>query len=150
MGGYDNHDNNIEDHGNLMAEFDNAVGSFYDALVELGIQDEVVIFTASDFARKLVSNGDGSDHAWGGNSLIIGGAVNGKQIYGSYPDLYLGNEFDSGNGRIVPTTSCDELFAEIALWAGASSGDLYQILPNIDHFWTPVPSSGPLGILPIS
>lgn len=150
QGGFDNHDNNIEDHGALMAELDNAVGSFYDTLVELGIENDVVIFTASDFARKLVSNGDGSDHAWGGNSLVIGGAVNGQKIYGSYPDLFLGNELDAGNGRIVPTTSCDELFAELALWMGASSADLFQILPNIDRFWTPNPTIGPLGLLPIT
>ncbi|MFT6808847.1 MAG: hypothetical protein ACJA01_002078 [Saprospiraceae bacterium] len=150
QGGYDNHDNNLEDHGALMANLDEAVGSFYDTLVELGLENDVVIFTASDFARKLVSNGDGSDHAWGGNSLIIGGAVNGKKIYGSYPDLYLGNNLDAGNGRILPTLSCDELFAELALWMGASSGDLNQILPNIDRFWTPTPAAGPLGILPIA
>lgn len=148
--GYDNHDNNIEDHGNLMADLDVAIGSFYEALEELQLEEDVVIFTASDFARKLVSNGDGSDHAWGGNSLVIGGGLNGKQIYGTYPDLYLGNELDAGNGRILPTTSCDELFAELALWMGASSADLNQILPNIGHFWTPEPSQGPLGILPIS
>ena len=149
QGGYDNHDNNIEDHGELLATFDNAVGTFYDALVELGVENDVVICTISDFARKLVSNGDGSDHAWGGNSLVIGGAVNGQQIYGDYPDLYLNNPLDVGTGRFLPTTSCDELFAELALWMGASSADLDQILPNINNFWTPQPSQGPLGLLPI-
>lgn len=149
QGGYDNHDNNIEDHGELMSTLDAAVGSFYSALEELEIENDVVIFTASDFARKLVSNGDGSDHAWGGNSLVIGGAINGKQIYGDYPDLYLGNSLDAGNGRMVPTLSCDELFAELALWMGASSASLDQILPNLDRFWTPTASSGPLGLLPI-
>ena len=149
QGGYDNHDNNIEDHGELMANLDIAVGSFYAALQELRIENDVVIFTASDFARKLVSNGDGSDHAWGGNALVIGGAVNGKKIYGDYPDLYLGNSLDAGNGRIVPTMSCDELFAELALWMGASSASLDEILPNLDRFWSPSPMTGPLGLLPI-
>ncbi len=148
--GYDNHDNNIEDHGILMADLDTAIGSFYAALEELQIENDVVIFTASDFARKLVSNGNGSDHAWGGNALVIGGNINGKQIYGNYPDLYLGNDLDAGNGRILPTISCDELFAEMALWMGASSADLFQILPNIDRFWSPVPTAGPLGLLPIT
>ncbi len=149
-GGYDNHDNHIEDHGDLMSTLDNAIGAFYNSLIELGVQNDVVIFTASDFARKLVSNGDGSDHAWGGNSLVIGGAVSGQKIYGSFPELYLNNPLDTGNGRILPTISCDELFAELALWMGASSSDLDQILPNIGRFWTPISSSGPLGFLPIS
>ena len=146
QGGYDNHDNNIEDHGNLMSQLDTAIGSFYAALTELGLQDDVVIFTASDFARKLVSNGNGSDHAWGGHSLVIGGGVQGQKIFGTYPDLYLGNEWDAGNGRIVPTTSCDQLFAELALWMGASTGDLYQILPNIENFWDPNSGGTPLGL----
>jgi len=150
QGGYDNHDNNLVDHGGLMSDLDAAIGSFYGALTELGVQNDVVIFTVSDFARKLVSNGDGSDHAWGGNSMVIGGAVNGQKIYGDYPDLYVGNPLDAGTGRIVPTVSCDELFAELALWMGASTGDLDQILPNITNFWVPQPNVGPLGILPIT
>ena len=146
QGGYDNHDNNIVDHGALMAQLDTALGSFYAALTELGMQDDVLIFTASDFARKLVSNGNGSDHAWGGHALVLGGGITGKKIYGTYPDLFLGNEWDAGNGRIVPTTSCDELFAELALWMGASTGDIDEILPNIGNFWTPSPSDTPLGL----
>ncbi|MEE9373627.1 MAG: DUF1501 domain-containing protein [Saprospiraceae bacterium] len=147
--GYDNHDNNIVAHGDLMSQLDAAVGSFYTALTELSMQDDVLIFTASDFARKLVSNGDGSDHAWGGHSMVIGGSVIGKKIYGTYPDLYIDNPLDAGNGRIVPTTSCDELFAEMALWMGASTGDLDEILPNIENFWTPSPTGMPLGFLPV-
>ena len=149
QGGYDNHDNNITDHGNLMTQLDTAIGSFYTALTELGMQDDVVIFTASDFARKLVSNGNGSDHTWGGHSLVIGGGVSGKKVYGTYPDLYLDNPWDSGKGRIIPTTSCDELFAELALWMGASTGDLYNVLPNIGNFWTPTPSEMPLGMFTV-
>jgi len=146
--GYDTHDNIIEEHGDLMSELDGAIDSFYNALVEIGMQDDVVIFTASDFARKLTSNGDGSDHAWGGNSLVIGGAIEGKKIYGDYPDLYLDNPQDVGRGRLLPTTSCDELFAELALWMGASTAALPDILPNIENFWTPDPATRPLGILP--
>ncbi len=62
--GFDNYDNNIEDHGVLMANLDSAIVSFYAALEEVQIENDVVIFTSSDFARELVSNGDGSDHAW--------------------------------------------------------------------------------------
>ena len=112
---------------------------------ELGVGNNVVGFTMSDFGRKLTSNGDGSDHAWGGNSILFGGAVDGQKIYGQYPELYLDNDLDLGGGRLIPTTSCDEYFAELALWFGASSSDLYQIFPNITNFWTPT-ADGTLGM----
>ena len=130
-----------------MTTLNTAITSFYDALVELGVENDVTTFTMSDFARKISSNGDGADHAWGGNCLVFGNAVDGQKMYGTYPDLYLGNPLDTGGGRIIPTTSCDEYFAELALWFGASSSDLDQIFPNINNFWTPTPGGGPLGFM---
>ena len=147
LGGFDNHNNFLTEHADLMTQLDAGIASFYNALVELGVSNDVTSFTISDFSRKLVSNGDGSDHAWGGHTLVFGGAVAGQKIYGQYPDLYLGNPLDTGSGRIIPTTSCDEYFAELALWFGASSADIDQILPNINNFWTPVPTGGPLGFM---
>ncbi len=146
-GGYDTHADMLTDHADLMTELDGAVGSFNAAMIELGLQNNVTGFTMSDFGRKLSSNGDGADHAWGGNSLVFGGAVDGQKIFGQYPDLYLDNPIDMGGGRLIPTTSCDEYFAELALWFGASSSDLYQIFPNITNFWTPVTNGSPLGFM---
>lgn len=147
LGGFDTHDNIIQDHAALMTELDTALQEFYTALVELQVGDNVTTFTISDFARKLISNGDGSDHAWGGHTLVMGGAVQGKRIYGQYPNLYLDNALDTGEGRLIPTLSCDEYFAELALWFGASSSDLDQILPNIRNFWTPQTDGHPIGFL---
>jgi len=147
LGGFDTHDNFLLEHGELMTTLDNALQSFYDALVELGVENDVTTFSISDFSRKLVSNGNGSDHAWGGHALVMGGAVSGQKIYGQYPNLYLGNSLDTGDGRLIPTTSCDEYFAELALWFGASPADLSQILPNIGNFWTPTADSQPIGFI---
>lgn len=147
MGGFDTHDNFLIRHGDLMANLDTALKSFSDAMVELGLEDSVTTFTSSDFARTLVSNGNGTDHGWGGNAMVLGGSVNGQKIYGQYPDLYLNSAQDLGNGRMVPTTSCDEYFAELALWLGASHSDLDLILPNIGNFWTPTAGSGPMGLM---
>ena len=146
LGGFDTHDT-LTGHGTLMGILDTALQSFYDALVELGVENQVTTFTISDFARKLVSNGAGSDHAWGGHAMVMGGSINGQKIYGQYPDLYLGNSIDTGNGRLIPTTSCDEYFAELALWFGASSADIDQILPNIRNFWSPESGSLPIGFM---
>jgi len=146
LGGFDTHDNILVEHADLMTALDDALKSFYDALVELGVENDVTTFTISDFARKLISNGNGSDHAWGGHTIVMGGAVNGQNIYGQYPNLYLGNSLDTGNGRLIPTTSCDEYFAELAMWFGASASDLEHILPNIGNFWTPG-GSQPIGFM---
>ena len=147
LGGFDNHANNLEDHALLMQELDDSLHAFYNSLVELGLEDSVTIYTMSDFGRKLITNGDGTDHAWGGHTLVLGGQVNGQKIYGTYPEVYLGSTLDTGGGRFIPTTSTDEYFAELALWFGASSSDLDYILPNITNFWNPGSGERPLGFL---
>lgn len=147
LGGFDNHDDNLVRHASLLQELDIALSEFHSCMTNLGLENNVTSFTISDFSRKLVTNGDGSDHAWGGHTLVLGGAVNGKKIYGQFPDLYLGNPLDTGTGRIIPTTSCDEYFAELALWFGASSSDLDQILPNITNFWSPSTNGHPIGFM---
>ncbi len=147
IGGFDTHDGGIASHSARMADLNDAINFFYEALKELGMENSVTTFTISDFARKLVSNGNGTDHAWGGNAMVFGGAVNGGDIYGQYPDLYSGNSQDLGGSQLVPTTSTDEYFAELALWFGASASDLDQILPNIRNFWTPSSTGRPLGFM---
>lgn len=147
IGGFDNHDELINAHANLMNTVDDAMTSFYAATEELGVSDCVTTFTISDFARTLTSNGNGTDHAWGGNAIVMGGAVKGKNMYGDYPILNLGNDLEIGGGILIPTTSADEYFAEIALWFGISPNDLSQILPNIGNFYDVGSSDKPLGFM---
>jgi uncharacterized protein (DUF1501 family) len=124
-----------------------ALSEFHDALVEIGVGNEVTTFTSSDFGRTLTSNGRGSDHAWGGNHLIMGGAVNGGELYGAYPSLHEGNPLDTGRGRLIPTTSVDQYFAELALWFGVSARDLELVLPNLSRFYAPGSATPPLGFM---
>lgn len=147
FGGFDNHDELINNHNLLMQTLDNAMSEFYDATVELGVSDCVSTFTISDFARTLTSNGNGTDHAWGGNAMVMGGAVKGRNMYGEYPILSLGSDLELGGGIIMPTTSADEYFAEIALWFGISPNDLSQILPNIGNFYNTASGAAPIGFL---
>ena len=95
------------------------------------------------------SNGSGSDHGWGGNHFVVGGAVNGKQIYGDYPEtLHPGNELDLGRGRLIPTMSVDEYNAELALWFGVgNNSDLETILPNIREFYGSGAGAAPVGFM---
>ncbi|NIL99379.1 MAG: DUF1501 domain-containing protein [Acidobacteria bacterium] len=147
MGGWDHHDEVLVNQENMLPIVSAALSEFNAAMVELGVQNDVTTFTASDFGRTLTSNGRGSDHAWGGNHMIMGGAVRGADFYGQYPSLYLGNSQDTGRGRLIPTTSTDEYFAELALWFGVARQDLEIVLPNIRRFYDPASPTTPLGII---
>ncbi|MFT4534866.1 MAG: hypothetical protein ACJA1A_002237 [Saprospiraceae bacterium] len=148
IGGWDHHDNVLGNQNVMLPIVSNALSEFNDALTEIGMHNDVVTFTISDFARTLTSNGNGSDHAWGGNQMIMGGPVNGGQIFGNFPSLALeGNDFNLSNrGRILPTTSVDEFYAEIALWFGVSPNDLDYILPNLCNFYSSSNCTQPPGM----
>lgn len=146
-GGFDHHSGLLANQAAMLPVVDGAVKAFYDTVVELGAQDEVVLYSGSDFGRTLTSNSQGSDHAWGGNQFVLGGQVKGKRIYGSYPDLYQDNNLDLGRGRLIPTTSVDEFFAEMALWLGVSRSNLPLVLPNISRFIDTGGTSAPVGFL---
>ena len=149
FGGWDHHDEVLENQNFMLGMLSLAIGQFFDALTEVGLQDQVTLFTISDFARTLTSNGNGSDHAWGGNAIVAGGAVNGKRIYGQYPDLYVsGNPLMvSPRGNLIPTTAADLYFAELALWFGVSPNDLSLIFPNLANFYDTASNVMPLGFL---
>ncbi len=148
FGGWDHHDEVIENQEYMLGVVSAAIGELYAALDTLNMSDNVTTYTISDFARTLTTNGNGSDHAWGGNAIVAGGAVNGKKIYGSFPSLNLsGNPLMVSNrGNLIPTTSADALFAELALWFGVSPFDLATILPNIGNFYSPGSATTPLGL----
>ena len=146
MGGWDLHGNIEANHPALMASVNQAVAEFQASMGQLGVEDSVTLFSASDFARTLSSNGSGTDHAWGGNQFVVGGAVNGGKTYGTYPELSLGSSLDTGRGRLIPTTSVDQYFAELALWMGVSPSNLGMVLPNLSRFHN-ISSGAPLGFL---
>ncbi len=134
MGGYDNHDKLIGDHNTLMSQLDFAMDAFYRATAEMGLADKVTLFTASDFGRTLSSNGDGSDHGWGGHHFVLGGGVRGGQYYGVAPEISITGNGQVGQGRIIPTTSVDQYGATLSTWFGAAPGELTTLFPNIGNF----------------
>ena len=143
-GGFDLHTNEggaIGAHANLLRDVSKALKGFYDATVVLGLATNVTAFTVSDFSRTFPMNGGfGADHGWGNHQMIVGGAVTGQKIYGQFTDLVVSSgttvgQFDTGTGRWIPTTSCDEYFACLARWYGVSPTDIAStVLPNIGHF----------------
>ncbi len=134
LGGFDNHDSLMTDHPIRMAQLNEGLGQFQLALAELGVADRVTTFTASDFGRTLSSNGNGSDHGWGGHHFIMGAAVRGGRYYGTAPRVSLTSDDQVGQGRLLPSTSVDQYAATLARWFGVSSTEMPTVLPNIGNF----------------
>jgi uncharacterized protein (DUF1501 family) len=155
IGGFDTHDGQISSlgangHHLLLQRVSDAVTAFYRAMTAIGRQNDVTLFTASEFARTINSNGNGSDHAWGSVQFAVGGAVNGGQVYGRYPNIVLNNSLTGSvsdnatqgecfsRGQFIPTTAVEQFSATLARWMGVPDAELPVIFPNIDNF-----SSGP-------
>jgi uncharacterized protein (DUF1501 family) len=134
IGGFDTHDDLVTLQPNLLGDVSNSIKAFHDSLLEMGMDSDVTLFTHSDFGRTLTSNGDGSDHAWGGIQFVVGGAVRGATIYGDYPLLEIGSAQDVGGGRFIPAVSADQYAATLASWFGVADADLTRITPNIGNF----------------
>ncbi|MCF6193111.1 MAG: DUF1501 domain-containing protein [Kangiellaceae bacterium] len=134
VGGWDTHDNQVVAHANLLTNLSQAMVDFDSALASINKDSEVTTFTMSEFGRTLTSNGDGTDHGWGGVQMVMGGAVNGGQFYGEIPDLNLNSDDDFADGRMIPTTSMDQYAATLAKWFGLSDAELLDIFPNLGNF----------------
>jgi uncharacterized protein (DUF1501 family) len=137
VGGYDTHGAQLTGQSNLFTELSQALNAFYSATTELGIAQQVTTFTASDFGRTYPTNGSGSDHGWGSHQFVLGGAVQGGRLFGTFPTLAVNGPDDTGQGRWIPTTSVDEFSATLATWFGVSASDLPTVLPNIGRFAHP-------------
>jgi uncharacterized protein (DUF1501 family) len=137
VGGYDTHGDQLTGQANLLTELSQGLNAFYNATVELGVASQVTTFTASDFGRTYPTNGSGSDHGWGSHQFVMGGAVQGGRLFGTFPTLAVNGPDDTGQGRWIPTTSVDEFSATLATWFGVSASDLSTVLPNIGRFANP-------------
>jgi uncharacterized protein (DUF1501 family) len=144
IGGFDNHDYQNDAQPGLLTQVAHAMSYFDGVLGNIGGLDmraNVTTFTASDFSRTFATNGDGTDHAWGGHHFVMGGAVKGKDIYGQFPTVGLDkgsfNNPDFAGSIMIPRVSVDQYGATMGRWLGASDSDLKTIFPNLKNFNTP-------------
>ncbi len=150
LGGFDTHSNQNQTHTNLMARVAHALSYFDTTLGAIGARNAVTTFTASDFGRTFTSNGDGTDHGWGSHQFVMGGAVRGGDLYGTFPTLVAkssgSSEFDSPdqvrNGALLPSTSVEQLGATLGRWFGMSDSQALQVFPNLTNFATGVRNLG--------
>jgi uncharacterized protein (DUF1501 family) len=146
LGGFDTHGNQLTNHASLWTQVSQALKAFYDETVAQGISADVTTFTMSDFNRTLNPSGSGSgvgtDHAWGGHHLVLGGSVLGGNFYGRptangtiFPTLVNAGPDDAETrGRLIPSVSVEQYAATLARWFGLSQNDIPLVFPNINSF----------------
>ena len=93
---FDTHANQAVGHSNLLMDISTNIDCFMADLREQHISDNVMLFFYSEFGRRAMENGSGSDHGTGGVAFALGEHVKGG-IYGEYPSLELGKLEDGGN-----------------------------------------------------
>lgn len=145
LGGFDTHTgqgafNTNNGQAGLLSQLSQAIGAFYNATVEIGVTNQVTLFTSSDFSRTFKpGDPNGTDHAWGSHHFVVGGAVLGGDFYNQYPPLVLGDLQDtdagsSARGRWIPTASVDQYAATLADWYGLAQSDRPLVFPNLGNF----------------
>jgi uncharacterized protein (DUF1501 family) len=151
LNGFDTHSDQLKQHAELLAKLDQAMGYFNTVLSRMpdgtDMRSQVTTFTASEFGRQLVNNGDGTDHGWGNHHFVMGGAVKGGDIYGRYPQFMAfdgDGEFFSDQllrgGALLPELSVDQFVYTLGKWMGVADADLVGatagagICPNIANF----------------
>jgi uncharacterized protein (DUF1501 family) len=152
LGGYDLHSgfwNATGGHASLLAELSGALSAFYTSMgpTDVNLQNDVTVFTLSEFARTLQSNGSGSDHGWGTLQMVLGGAVNGGKLYSNgggpisgFPNQAYGsmsnpNPNNFSRGQMIPGIGVEQYAATLAQWMGiTSASDLGAIFPNLKNF----------------
>jgi len=141
MGGFDTHSDQSEREPVLMADLNAAVAGYQATIDDIGAADSVTTFTASDFGRTLTSNGNGTDHGWGGHNFVFGNAVDGGRIIGDMPSYSrVNNPDDAGEndgsfaGRIIPQLSVNQYGATISRWMGVDEAALSAALPDLQNF----------------
>ena len=136
LGSFDTHDNQAVQHARLLNQLGAAFQYFDGQMVNMGLGNNVTAFTISDFGRTLTSNSDGTDHGWGSHHFVVGGAVQGQDMYGQYPVVGVDQANDLGAGRLIPTTAVEQYAGTLASWFGLSDSQIRTVFPNFGNFGT--------------
>jgi uncharacterized protein (DUF1501 family) len=134
LGSFDTHDGQAQQHAQLLTQLGAAFEYFDGLMTGMGLGSQVTTFTISDFGRTLTSNSDGTDHGWGSHHIVVGGAVQGQDMYGQYPVIGTNQVNDLGQGRLIPTTAVEQYAGTLARWFGLSDSQIREVFPNFGNF----------------
>ena len=125
QGGYDTHSTQLTRHVTLLGDLAGAIGAFQQDLELLGVADDVVGLTFSEFGRRIAENGSaGTDHGTSSPQFLFGSRVNGG-VYGPNPDF---TRVDS-TGDFIYDIDFRQLYASIlGAWFGAGSQEMQTVL----------------------
>jgi uncharacterized protein (DUF1501 family) len=142
--GFDTHSAQNTRHADMLAAVAQAMSYWDNTTRAMGVDQNVTLFTASDFGRAFSSNGNGSDHGWGGHHFALGGGVNGGDLYGTFPQYGLSDGqggFTSpdqlNDGVLLPSTPTDAYAFTLGHWLGLSVTQLAGLFPNLAANWNP-------------
>ncbi len=136
IGSFDTHNNQAQIISQLLTQLSAALEYFDGVMVGMGLSNNVTTFTISDFGRTLTCNSNGTDHGWGSHHFVMGGAVQGQNMYGQYPVVGVNQVNDVGAGRLIPTTAVEQYAGTLAQWFGLSNGQVGDVFPNFVNFGT--------------
>jgi uncharacterized protein (DUF1501 family) len=139
--GFDVHSSQNTRHADMLAQVAQALSYWDNTTRSMGVDQMVTLFTASDFGRAFASNGNGTDHGWGGHHFVLGGGVNGGDVYGRFP-TYGQSDGNGGflsddqltDGCLLPAISVEQYAATLGSWMGLSNSDLVSVLPNLANW----------------
>jgi uncharacterized protein (DUF1501 family) len=129
--GYDTHAGQRKAHDNLMAQLNDAIFAFQQDLAQQGKADRVLMFTTSEFGRRIIENGtEGTDHGAGGTTLLFGPAVK-PGICGAHPSLT--DLEGGGGGSLKHTVDFRSVYATaLEKWLGIPSEPVLGKYPLLD------------------
>jgi len=95
LGSFDTHVGQDNQQSKLFAQMNDAVKAFTDDLKKNGRMDDVLLFTFSEFGRRVAQNAsNGTDHGTANNMFLISGGLKKKGVLNAMPDLADLNEGD--------------------------------------------------------
>lgn len=157
LGGWDTHVGQRATQDALLAQVDFALNAFHQSMTLLRdsgffgtTPPQATLFTMSDFGRTLMENSDrGTDHAWGSHAIVLGDRVQGRRLYGTFPNLDLAgnavNNLDSvdSKGRWIPSLTVDQYAYSLAYWLGLNTtAERDYVFPNIAGYLAAATANG--------
>jgi uncharacterized protein (DUF1501 family) len=121
LSGFDTHVNQLNQHNRLLQVYADGITAFIKNLKVLNKWDNTLIFTFSEFGRRVEENASGgTDHGTAGNVFLFGNKLKKKGIANEAPDL-----FNLDNGDLKYHLDFRNIYANlIDKWLGGNSSAL--------------------------